>query len=240
MSIGSLVRGIRSFRLGKLRLLLYSLMFTTVFVAALVALGLHHIYFDRTNLPDIEPFARFELPEIGGVYDANDLPLIELAREYRQITKYEDLPTIVRDAIVATEDKHFFSHSGVDYSTIPRVLSKVRIGALAAHLTQSAWKDEGIRVVIFPQGGSTITQQLVRGYFLKKLTAHENGATLLRGGLLLRGLSYIIGPQNVNKLIRKLEEMRLSLWVEEEMQKRLGSKRRAKGLRKNNLSNCGL
>jgi Transglycosylase len=81
-------------------------------------------------------------PTIGCIYDANSRPLIELAREYRRITKYEDLPSIIRDAILATEDKNFFSHSGVDYSTIPSVLSKVRIGALVSHLTRSAGQEE--------------------------------------------------------------------------------------------------
>jgi hypothetical protein len=39
-------------------------------MAALVLLmGIHHVYFDRNNLPDIEPFARFEFPAIGHVYD---------------------------------------------------------------------------------------------------------------------------------------------------------------------------
>lgn len=222
------VRGIRSIRLGKLRWLVYSLMCTTVITAALVAVGFHHLYFDRINLPDIEAFARFEFPAIGRVYDANGRPLIELAREYRRITKYEDLPPIVRDAILAAEDKNFFSHRGVDYSTIPRVLSKVRIGALVSHLTRSAGQEEVNSGGIFPQGGSTITQQLVRGHFLQKLTAQENSTPLLHGALLLRGLSYVIGPRSVNKLFRKLEEMRLSLWIEEEMRKRFGSKRRAK------------
>ena len=72
-----------------------------------MSIGGYHVYFDRTNLPDIEPFTRFEFPTIGTVYDANGQPLIELAREYRQITKYEDIPPIVRDAILATEDKTF-------------------------------------------------------------------------------------------------------------------------------------
>lgn len=224
----SIVRGIRSIRLGKLRWLFYPLMCITVITVALVAVGFHHLYFDRTNLPDIEPFARFEFPAIGCVYDANGRPLIELAREYRRITKYEDLPPIVRDAILASEDKNFFSHNGVDYSTIPRVLSKVRIGALVSHLTRSAGQEEVNSGGIFPQGESTITQQLVRGHFLQKLTAQENSTPLLHGALLLRGLSCVIGPRSVNKLVRKLEEMRLSLWVEEEMQKRFGSKRRAK------------
>ena len=224
----SIIRVILSIRLGKLRWLVYSLICTIVIAASLVGLGFHHLYFDRTNLPDIETFARFEFPEIGYVYDTNGLPLIELAREYRRITRYEDLPTIVRDAILAAEDKHFFAHNGVDYSTIPRVLSKVRIGALVSHLTRSAEREGGNSGIIFPQGGSTITQQLVRRYFLQKLTAQENSKTLLHDGLLLRGLSHVVGPQNANKLFRKLEEMRLSLWVEEEMQKRFGSKRRAK------------
>ncbi len=224
----SAVPGIRSIRLIKLRWLVYPLMCTTVITAALIGIGFHHIYFDRTNLPDIEPLARFEFPAIGCVYDANGRPLIELAREYRRITKYEDMPPIVRDAILATEDKNFFSHSGVDYSAIPRVLSKVRIGALVSHLTRSAGQEEVNSGGIFPQGGSTITQQLVRGHFLQKLTAQENSKPLLHGALLLRGLSYVIGPRSVNKLFRKMEEMRLSLWVEEEMQKRFGSKRRAK------------
>lgn len=221
-------KSIFSIRSGKLRWLVYPLMCTTVITAFLVAIGFHHIYFDRTNLPDIEPLARFEFPAIGCVYDANDRPLVELAREYRRITKYEDLPPIVRNAIIATEDKNFFSHSGVDYSTIPRVLSKVRFGALVSHLTRSAGQEEVNSGGIFPQGGSTITQQLVRGHFLQKLTAQENSKPLLHGAFLLRGLSYLIGPRSVNKLFRKLEEMRLSLWVEEEMQKRFGSKRRAK------------
>ena len=93
---------------------------------------MHHVYFDRTDLPDIGAFARFEFPTIGTVYDSNGQPLIELAREYRRITTYEEIPPIVRDAILAAEDKNFFSHSGVDYSVIPRVLGKIRLGALAA------------------------------------------------------------------------------------------------------------
>jgi penicillin-binding protein 1A len=221
-------KSIFSIRSGKLRWLVYPLMCTTVITAALVAAGFHHVYFNRTSLPDIEPFARFEFPAIGCIYDADDRPLIELAREYRRITNYEDLPPIVRDAIIAAEDKRFFSHSGVDYTTIPRVLSKVRIGALVSHLIRSAGQEEVNSSGIFPQGGSTITQQLVRGHFLQKLTARENSEPLLHEALLLRGLSYVIGPRSVNKLFRKLEEMRLSLWVEEEMQKRFGTRRLAK------------
>src|SRR5208337_2097421 len=87
---------------------------------------------------------------------------------------------------------------------------------------------------IFPQGGSTITQQLVRGYFLKNrtgfenLTAQEDSGRLRQGALLPRVLSCMIGARNALMLLRKIEEIRLSSWAEKEMQERFGSKRRAK------------
>src|ERR1700693_2254183 len=71
--------------------------------ALVILMGLHYVYFDRNNLPDIEPFARFEFPAIGHIYDTNGQPLIELAREHRQIMQYGDIPPIVRDAILAAE-----------------------------------------------------------------------------------------------------------------------------------------
>ncbi len=233
----SATRKIHCIRLGRLRWqrgVVRLLICATVITATLVAVGLYHVYFDRTNLPDIEPFTRFEFPTIGHVYDANDQPLIEMAIEYRRNITYEDIPPIVRDAILATEDKNFFTHSGVDYSVIPRVLSKVRIGTLVARLTALRREDEVNRPAIFPHGGSTITQQLVRCHFLKDLTvfqnmtAQENSNQLRHGVLLPRVLSYMIGARSVNMLVRKLEEIRLSLWVENKMQERFGSKRRAK------------
>lgn len=65
---------------------------------------LHQIYLDRRDLPDLGPFTRFEFPTIGHIYDNNGTPLIELAREYRQLVRYEAIPPIVRDAILAAED----------------------------------------------------------------------------------------------------------------------------------------
>jgi penicillin-binding protein 1A len=202
--------------------------------STIIAMGLFHVYFDRTNLPDIESLTRFEFPTIGHIYDANGQPLMEMAREYRQNIKYAEIPPIVRDAIIATEDKNFFIHNGVDYSVIPRVLSKVRIGNLAARLTKLKREDEVNRPAIFPQGGSTITQQLVRCHFLKNLmvfenmTEKENSNQLRQGVHLRRALSYVIDPRSVNMLVRKIEEIRLSLWVEKKMQERFGSKHRAK------------
>jgi penicillin-binding protein 1A len=190
--------------------------------------ALYHVYFDREHLPDLGPFTRFEFPSIGHVYDTNGQPLIELAREYRQNTHYEEIPPIVRDAILATEDKRFFSHNGTDYSCIPRVLGKVRLSALMGRLATGGRNDNTSGRAIFPQGGSTITQQLVRGVFLQHQTSQENSYELRNVGLTSRALSAVIGARNVNMVIRKREEIRLSLWLEQQMRAQFGSKRRAK------------
>jgi len=195
-------------------------------LAALAAL--HHIYFDRGDLPDLGPLTRFEFPTIGHIYDTNSQPLIELAREHRQITQYGDIPPIVRDAILAAEDRRFFSHNGVDYLSVPRVLTKVRVGALIGRIATGGRHDNTSGRAIFPQGGSTITQQLVRGDFLQRQTARENSYQLRNVGLAPRALSSVIGARNVNMVLRKREEMRLSLWLEAQMRERFGSKRRAK------------
>ena len=69
-------------------------------------------------------------------------------RTKRQLVKYQDIPKILVNAVLAIEDRRFFQHSGVNY---PRLL-------------QAAWIDithQGHR-----QGGSTITMQLSRAFFL--------------------------------------------------------------------------
>lgn len=187
----------------------------------------HHVYVNRENLPDPGPLTRFEFPTIGHVYDTNGQPLVELAREYRQIAQYADIPPVVREAILAAEDKRFFTHDGVDHLSIPRIVAKVRVGAWAMRLgTGGRWDTRGR--AIFPQGGSTITQQLVRGVFLQRQTSQENSHQLRNAGILSRAMSSLVGARNANMLLRKREEIRLALWIEEQMRTQFGSKRRAK------------
>ena len=200
----------------------------SVLVTLLVAGELHHVYVNRDNLPDLGPFTRFEFPTIGHVYDAGGRPLMELAREYREITRFEDIPPIVRDAILAAEDKRFFSHNGIDYVSLPRMFGKIRVGMLVGRLLRGGRHDEVDGLALFPQGGSTITQQLVRGNFLRRMTAQENSYQLRHTGLMARLLTPIVGARSVNMLARKREEIRLSLWLEDEMRDQFGSKRRAK------------
>lgn len=74
--------------------------------------------------------------------------IISKNREKRRFVAYRDLPKIVIDAILAAEDRRFFSHRGVDPFRI--------ISALIVDIRQ------GDRV----QGASTLTQQFVKNYFL--------------------------------------------------------------------------
>jgi penicillin-binding protein 1A len=193
----------------------------------LVLCGIIYISYNRTNLPDLDPFIRFEPPTAGHIYDANGHVLIELGRERREVIQYKDIPDVLRQAILSAEDENFFSHSGVDYSVFPRLLSKMNIHALFSRAGGSN-TENAARASVFPQGGSTITQQLVRGFFLQRLTSAKNGDTFQHQGFLPYLLATLIGVPGANKFLLKGEEMRLSLWIEKEMRKRYGSKRRAK------------
>ena len=99
---------------------------------------------------------------------------------------------------------------------------------LAGRFIRGGRHDEIDGAALFPQGGSTITQQLVRGNFLRQVTVQENSYQLRSTGFVARMLSSVIGARSVNMLARKREEIRLSLWLEQEMRERFGSKRRAK------------
>jgi len=192
----------------------------------LVLCGLIYVSYNRTNLPDLDAFLRFEPPTTGHIYDANGHVLIELGKERREIIPYENIPDVLRQAILSAEDENFFSHAGVDYSVFPRLLAKTNLRALLSR-TGSA-NNSAERASLFPQGGSTITQQLVRGYFLQNLVSAKNSNTLQHQGLFSHVLALFIGVHGANKFLLKVEGMRLALWIEAEMQKRFGSKRRAK------------
>ncbi len=81
-------------------------------------------------------------PELVGAYYGID------EREQRDLVRLEELPRHLSDAVLAVEDQRFESHHGVD----PRRI----VGAFLANV-----KAGGIR-----QGASTLTQQLVKNFFL--------------------------------------------------------------------------
>jgi penicillin-binding protein 1A len=184
----------------------------------------HHVYFDRSGLPNLESFIRFEPPTTGVVRDAHGTILIELAREYRRVVTYDEVPPILRQAILAAEDKSFFSHAGVDYRALPRMVQK-----MAARSLSEWWKGgHGFRLLL-PQGGSTLTQQLVRGYFLQGMMSRADGDAVFHAGVgPPRLLSALLGAPAANKLLRKAEEVRLTIWLEKELRRRYGSQEGAK------------
>lgn len=69
-------------------------------------------------------------------------------RSKRQIVHYDDIPKMMVDAVLAIEDRRFFQHSGVNY----------------VRLAEAAWVD--FTHQRHEQGGSTITMQLSRAFFL--------------------------------------------------------------------------
>ena len=78
---------------------------------------------------------------VTGLFDAQQ-------RAKRRIVKYDDIPKVMVDAVTSIEDRRFFHHSGVNYW----------------RLMQAAWVD--LRQGGNRQGGSTITMQVARGFFL--------------------------------------------------------------------------
>jgi len=74
--------------------------------------------------------------------------LFDQSREKRRFVKYEELPDNLVKAVLAIEDRRFFSHPGLDPLRI--------VGAALRN----------IRAESYIQGGSTITQQLVKNFFL--------------------------------------------------------------------------
>ena len=69
-------------------------------------------------------------------------------RAKRQLVKYDEIPKIMVDAVLAIEDRRFFQHSGVNF----------------VRMLEAAWVD--FMHERHEQGGSTLTMQLSRGFFL--------------------------------------------------------------------------
>ncbi len=208
----------------------YSCMVFLIFMLVVFGFNIHYIYSDEKNLPDIERLIHFEEPATGEIFDSEGKVIIQLAKEYRRVTAYDDIPQVVKDAILSAEDQRFFEHDGIDKTAIAR--SSVN-NLLHSAMTMSKFWDRNRRVnpeLVFVQGGSTLTQQLVRLYFLQKIKSVENNDKLIVENWETKMLARtpLIGIRNTNKLWRKREEARLSIYTEKEFTKRFGSKQRAK------------
>jgi penicillin-binding protein 1A len=89
-----------------------------------------------------------DLPQIRSLENLDQVLLAELFIEKREPVPLETIPRLLKAALVATEDRKFYKHSGVDLKGITRAIIK------------------DIKAGEFVEGASTITQQLSKTLFL--------------------------------------------------------------------------
>lgn len=125
------------------------------------------------KLPEIEQLREVKLRVPLRIYTNDRKLLAEFGEQKRTPIKYQDLPTNMVQAFVAAEDNRFFKHPGVDVQGLLRAgVNLIRTGRKG-------------------QGGSTITMQVARNFFLSREKTY----------------------------LRKLNEIFLSLKIEKELSK---------------------
>jgi penicillin-binding protein 1A len=107
------------------------------------------------NLPPVDKLLQYQLPVATRVYAADGTLLGEFYTEKRYLVPIAKIPEVVRQAFIAAEDSSFYRHKGVDVLGIAR--------AAMANFTAGS-------VV---QGGSTITQQVVKSLLLSPEKSYE-------------------------------------------------------------------
>ena len=140
--------------------LLFSVFGVGLICAGLVAFAAVMTY---PNLPSLEVLKDYR-PKIPlRVYSEEGVLIGEFGEERRAVVSINQVPKLMKEAILAAEDERFYEHGGVDYQGVIR----------------AAWVNflhGGSR-----QGASTITMQVARNFFLTKektLTRKFNEALL--------------------------------------------------------------
>jgi penicillin-binding protein 1A len=100
------------------------------------------------DLPQIRALESFEPSAITRIYSADGVLLAELYRDKRDPVSLDRIPAYLREALIATEDRQFYRHIGVDVKGIARALLRDLVAGE------------------FVEGASTITQQLAKTLFL--------------------------------------------------------------------------
>ena len=123
-------------------------------VAGLGALaGIAKGYVDTA--PELNLVALDSQAQTSFIYDSNNRLITEYkGTENRVLVSLDAMPKRLRNAFIAVEDARFYSHSGVDLKRI--------VGAFLSNLTSSG-----------TQGGSTITQQLIKNTLLSSEQSYK-------------------------------------------------------------------
>jgi penicillin-binding protein 1A len=118
--------------------------------AGLILLGLVIVYalvVAKPNLPDLDTITDYNPKVPLRIYTADNALIGEFGEERRNIIAIEEIPSYLKNAVVAIEDERFYEHGGVDYWGVLRATLANLRGRLA-------------------QGASTITMQVARNFFL--------------------------------------------------------------------------
>ena len=146
-------------------------------VVCLISLGT--VLWILRNLPSLESLKNYQPPVITEVFDTNGEKIGEFFNERRIVTPLDQIPLLLRQAFVASEDDKFYEHKGLDYSGILRAFFK---NILAGEVKQ---------------GGSTITQQVAKSLLLspeKKISRKIREAVLafrMEGNLSKEHILYL-------------------------------------------------
>jgi penicillin-binding protein 1A len=137
------------------KLLFYCLLgFTSLgILAGCAAFGLY--LWASEGLPSITKVSDYRAPQVTTVYARDGSVIGYLFREKRFLVNLDLMPTYLSKAFMAAEDSRFFEHEGVDYQAIARAfMTNIREGGTS-------------------QGGSTITQQLVKRLLLSPEKSYQ-------------------------------------------------------------------
>lgn len=116
-----------------------------------LSIGLYLIYYYSRDLPDYSKLSIYKPPSVTRIYSGNGKLMEEYGREHRYVVPLSSVPPSLVEAFLAAEDKNFFEHPGIDFGGLLRA-AFANIFNLINHR----------RV----EGGSTITQQVVKNFLL--------------------------------------------------------------------------
>lgn len=139
-----------------MKFILHFIEYTVYAVLAVIGVGgiivLGILYFLGTDLPDHNFLKRYRPDVASRVFLQDGSKLCEYATEKRYFVPINRVPIKLINAFVSVEDKHFFTHNGVDF-----------YGIMRSVLRNIENYGKGLR----PQGASTITQQVARIFLIK-------------------------------------------------------------------------
>jgi penicillin-binding protein 1A len=101
------------------------------------------------DLPSHESLAQYKPPTISRIYSGEGQIIDEFARERRLFAPANEIPDLVKQALISAEDKNFYTHAGYD--------TRGMASALRDAITS---RGENVR------GASTITQQVMKNFLL--------------------------------------------------------------------------